>query len=300
MPCKSLPGMMVTGSTERNGWSNVDAVVLDGRPDAPFAHQSEAHHVAFLLRGSAKVEWKSPGRFLRHFCNPGSFTIVPAGSENEFLIDRPVQLLVWRFVPAMLDRVASDAWDEVNSSIDLSPVANKRDNEIWSLGQRLAGFIQEPVTGSRLYAETLQTQLLIQLLWNHSSLRPREATEPAGNEGQRFKRVLEYIQSSLGDEVSLNDLADVAGYSPNYFLGAFKRATGQSPHIYLTEQRITRACELLLNPHRSIVSVALEVGFSSQSHFTSVFRRLRKTTPAAYRRELLGLNADDAALEVSD
>jgi AraC family transcriptional regulator len=71
-------------------------------------------------------------------------------------------------------------------------------------------------------------------------------------------------------------------------LSAFRRATGKTPHRYLTEQRVAKACEILQNPHRSIVEVSLAVGFSSQSHLTSVFRRLLKTTPAAYREEILG------------
>ena len=72
---------------------------------------------------------------------------------------------------------------------------------------------------------------------------------------------------------------------------AFKRTTGRTPHRYLTELRIAKACELLQNPHRSIVDVSLAVGFSSQSHLTTVFRRLMKTTPAAYREEVLGLRS---------
>jgi AraC-like DNA-binding protein len=75
----------------------------------------------------------------------------------------------------------------------------------------------------------------------------------------------------------------------SYFLGAFKQAMGRTPHRYLTEQRIARACERLQDPHRSITEVAFYVGFSSQSHLTSVFRRYTKTTPAAYRDEVLGL-----------
>jgi AraC family transcriptional regulator len=56
--------------------------------------------------------------------------------------------------------------------------------------------------------------------------------------------------------------------------------------------RVARACELLHDPRRPITDVSLAVGFSSQSHLTEVFRRTMKTTPAAYRREVLGLNRE--------
>ncbi len=60
----------------------------------------------------------------------------------------------------------------------------------------------------------------------------------------------------------------------------------------MTDLRIARACELLHDPHRPITEVSLAVGFSSQSHLTEVFRRTMKTTPAAYRKEVLGLTRD--------
>ncbi len=296
MTCKSLPGMSVLASSQASQWKALDAFVLDGRSESPFCHRGDVHRVVFHLRGSARVEWKSPGRFVRFFSSPGAFTVIPARVESEFVFDRPIQILALNIKPGTLESLACDAWDLNDATVELTPAPNKRDQEFWNLGQKLASLLQAPSAGARIYAEALQTQICLQLLWRFSSLGTPAESEPESAEGQRFKRVLDYIQASLGDELSLNELASVAGYSPNYFLGAFKRATGRSPHIYLTEQRILRACELLKNPHRPIVAVALEVGFSSQSHFTSVFRRLRKTTPAAYRRDVLGISAEDPTL----
>ena len=105
----------------------------------------------------------------------------------------------------------------------------------------------------------------------------------------RLRRVIDYLDASLASEISLGDLADVAGLSPNYFLTAFKKATGKTPHRFLTEKRVAKACELLSNPQLSLVNVALALGFSSQSHFTTVFGRFMKTTPASYRAQVLGL-----------
>ena len=113
----------------------------------------------------------------------------------------------------------------------------------------------------------------------------------------RLRRVIEYLHGSFAEEISLDGLALVAGLSPNYFLHAFKQTTGQTPHRYLTELRIAKACELLHNPYWSIVEISLTVGFSSQSHLTTVFRRFVKTTPAAYREEVLGIRAHEAHAE---
>jgi AraC family transcriptional regulator len=170
----------------------------------------------------------------------------------------------------------------------LAEVIDRRDAELWGLGKRLAAFLQAPMAGSRLYAEALATQIALQLLWTCSASRAEESAGVGALDDARLRQVVDYIGVSLGGEVTLGELAEVSGLSPGYFVGAFRRATGKTPHRYLTEQRVARACELLEDPHRAIVDVAMEVGFSSQSHLTSVFRRFMKTTPAAYRQEVLG------------
>ena len=71
----------------------------------------------------------------------------------------------------------------------------------------------------------------------------------------------------------------MARLSPHYFLSAFKKWTGKTPHRFLTEMRIAKSRELLMKPQMSIVAVAPAVGFSSQSHFTTVFGRFTKTMP---------------------
>src|SRR5262249_8594620 len=154
---------------------------------------------------------------------------------------------------------------------------NKNDAEMWGLGQRMAAQIRSPVNGSRLYAESLSVQIAIQLLWNYSSLARVGAEHPGRLGDSRLRRVIDYIHDTLGDDVSLEALAEVAGLSPSYFVGAFRQATGRTPHRYVTEQRIAKACGLLQDPHRSINDVSAAVGFSSQSHLTEVFRRMMKT-----------------------
>ncbi len=100
--------------------------------------------------------------------------------------------------------------------------------------------------------------------------------------------MIDFIEDRLGEGLSLSDLATVAGLSPNHFARVFKRTFGTAPHRYLVEQRIARACELLGDPRRSLVEVSYTVGFSSQSHLNTVFRRYLRTTPAAYRQQIIG------------
>jgi AraC-like DNA-binding protein len=70
-----------------------------------------------------------------------------------------------------------------------------------------------------------------------------------------------------------------------HFAAQFKAATGIRPHEYLLRRRIERAKELLAGSHTPLVEIALEVGFKTQAHFTTVFARIVGETPNAWRRE---------------
>ncbi|MBI1774413.1 MAG: helix-turn-helix domain-containing protein [Proteobacteria bacterium] len=99
-----------------------------------------------------------------------------------------------------------------------------------------------------------------------------------------LRRVLEYIDVSLRENVGLAALAKIAGLSIWHFARAFKRAVGMPPHGYLLQRRIERARELLESTNLPIAEIALSVGFSDQSHFARHFRRLTGQTPTLARR----------------
>jgi len=101
----------------------------------------------------------------------------------------------------------------------------------------------------------------------------------------RLRRVLEYMQVHLDQELSLAALAAVAPMSPYDFSRLFKQSTGLSPHQYLLHQRVERAKHLLASPRRRIADVSQELGFPHQSHFATTFRALVGMTPREYQRQ---------------
>jgi AraC family transcriptional regulator len=282
-------GKTVVATTLSTGWGSVHGVILDGRVEEFFDYSSPFPVVSFNLRGVTRVEWKRAGRYSRFLAKPGDVLITPAGEGNSVRTNLPNEGFSCLIDPDLLQRLADQEWEAHGATVEIVESFNKNDAHLWSLGQLLAAQLRAPVSGSRLYAETLYTQIAIQLLWSYSSLPRQRETKLDRLEDDRLRRAIDYIQDTLADDVSLSALAEVAGLSPNYFLGAFKQATGLTPHRYVMERRIARACELLHDPHRSIADVSLAVGFSSQSHLTEAFRRFMTKTPAAYRKEVLGL-----------
>jgi AraC-like DNA-binding protein len=99
----------------------------------------------------------------------------------------------------------------------------------------------------------------------------------------RLKRVVDHIDAHLDRRVTLADMAEVAGLTRMHFAAQFRRTTGMSPHGYLLRRRVERAQELMRDPSRPLVQIALSVGFGTQPHFTTVFKRLVGQTPYRWR-----------------
>jgi AraC family transcriptional regulator len=100
----------------------------------------------------------------------------------------------------------------------------------------------------------------------------------------RMKRATDYMDANLAEPISLADIAAAAGLSRMHFAAQFRVASGLRPHEYLLRRRIERAQKLLLTSRMPLVEVAFEVGFKTQAHFTTTFRRLVGETPNVWRR----------------
>ena len=120
--------------------------------------------------------------------------------------------------------------------------------------------------------------------WQHSRGARRRGRRAPSFAKWRLRRAVEYIDAHLGEPVSLADIASAAGLSRMHFAAQFKSATGLRPHEFLLRRRIERAQEELLSDGASVVDVALSVGFQSQPHFTTIFRRIVGQPPHAWRR----------------
>ncbi|NJL41623.1 MAG: helix-turn-helix transcriptional regulator [Leptolyngbyaceae cyanobacterium RM2_2_4] len=99
----------------------------------------------------------------------------------------------------------------------------------------------------------------------------------------QLQRVLDYIHTHIDRDLSLAELASVINISPTYFASSFKKIMGIPPHQYVIQQRVEQAKVMLKRTDLAIADIALQVGFSSQSHLTQQFKRLTGMTPKQVR-----------------
>jgi AraC-like DNA-binding protein len=118
-----------------------------------------------------------------------------------------------------------------------------------------------------------------------SELRARRAGVPAsGLASWQLRRVKALVTATGENSISVGRLAEECGLSPRHFTRAFTRSTGLPPHRWLLEQRVEMAKQLLRDPTRSLVDVAIACAFSSQSHFTRIFTARVGRSPGSWRR----------------
>ena len=98
-----------------------------------------------------------------------------------------------------------------------------------------------------------------------------------------MRRVREYVQVHLGENIDLLMLAGVAGLSLHHFARQFKQSAGMTPHVYLTQKRVERAQEMMVQTDLSLAEIAFAVGFFDQGHLARHFRHMLGTTPREFR-----------------
>jgi AraC family transcriptional regulator len=138
---------------------------------------------------------------------------------------------------------------------------------------------------SELYADSLSLTIVARLLALYGespSSTSRKTVEALPK--WRLRRAIDFMEAHADRRISLGDLAQAVGLSRIYFAAQFRKATGLRPHEYILRRRIDKAKELLAKTDLSIVEIALTVGFSTQAHFTTVFKGFAGLTPLRWRQ----------------
>ena len=106
------------------------------------------------------------------------------------------------------------------------------------------------------------------------------------------RRAKEILRANIKRGVTLKEVARECGLSVGHFSHAFRRTLGVAPHKWLIEQRVVLSKDKLRDEGLSLSDVAVECGFSDQSHLTRVFRKTVGVSPGVWRRGSQAIASD--------
>jgi AraC family transcriptional regulator len=211
-------------------------------------------------------------------------TFIPAG-HRFYGWQKPRSLLRCTFIH--VDPLSSLLCSELRfAELDFRPRLFFFDADVWATALKLKAQLQYPCRSQKAYVEALGIALAHELTRLNEVGSALASETRGGLPGWQQKKVAQYIEEHLANEISLLSLAQLVRLSPFHFSRAFKQSFGMPPHRYLTWQRIERAKALLGERRLSVTEIGLDVGFSETSSFTAAFRKLTGETPTAYRRSL--------------
>lgn len=210
----------------------------------------------------------------------GDIDIMPSGYGDSWREDAANTSLFVAVAPTLLQRTADELEiAPTRRSIELRHQV--RDPQIEHIAWALDSERRSDYANGALYTESLATALAVHLLRRYTTAAP---SVPARLVPKRLQRLREYIDAHLDQSLGLIELARVAGLSPSHLKTQFRKETGMAVHQYVIARRVQRAHQLLSRTALPISQVALEVGFSHQSHLARWTGRILGTTPGELRR----------------
>jgi len=244
---------------------------------------SPQHLVSVHFGSPVRATCRYQGKFQRRIQRQGDIDVLPAGIPGVWRDESPVTVLVMRLTPAFLCGVAREMGQDPDL-IGLSPRLQWRNAQLEHIAWALKAEHESGYPSGPLYIQALGRAVAAHLLGN-AAHDPAQAPRERGLSARQLARVMDYVDAHLDGDVSLPRLAQVAGSGPSHFKALFKRSTGQPVHQYVVRRRVERARALLMQGELPMSQVALEAGFSHQSHMARWVRRLLGVTPKALLRD---------------
>jgi AraC family transcriptional regulator len=245
------------------------------------------HWLYFHTGDPAPLIQKRDDRLHESTLHQGDSLLVPAGQSSYWcqapdmsdVICAPLHICI---KPELIQKIA-EASDMDSKRFEFMHCFGQQDLQLHQIGMLMFAELKSGGMMGQLYIESLTQALVIHLLRRYSTLAKPIASPNNRLTHTQLQQAIDYIHAHLNRDLSLAELASVVNISPTYFASLFKKVIGISPHQYVIKQRVERTEVMLKGTDLAIADIALQVGFSSQSHLTQQFKRLTGVTPKQVR-----------------
>jgi AraC family transcriptional regulator len=268
----------------------VEVNVLEFAKDPGVSLQHQPALMMALRTGSLEVGSRR-SEMMRFTFGVGEMCLVPRHVETWLRTD---ELHYSYLSVGISDAALAAACDGTKDEVELCRVGKLVDARVGALAatvnaERIAGF-----PSGRLFLDSVEQALAVALV-NGYAVRHRSLQTHRGGLGSaRLRRIKEFIDAKIEDDLKLCEMAQAVELSTAYFTRMFRKSTGETPHQFLLRRRLERAKMMLRSADGRVLDVAVACGFKSQQHFAQVFHHVCRVTPTEYRREFLNDEMTDA------
>lgn len=216
------------------------------------------------------LQRKIDGRRSSDYLVEGDIMISPPYLRRKLSWDTDAEFLLLRLESKFFSLISQQF---TNLECQITPQLKLHDPLIQNIGLALKSELEVNGLCNRLYAESMMNALAVHILHRYSSKKPEIYNYSGGLPSHQLQKSIDYIQSHLSEDISLESIAAYVGISQYYFVRLFRQSTGYSPYQYLIKCRIERAKQLIMLEQGSMTDIAVQVGFASQSQFGRHFKR---------------------------
>ena len=170
-----------------------------------------------------------------------------------------------------------------------SKVISGSDEDGEKIRKCLEGLIHSYKTKNDFYELEIKSQLfhLFYLLFTHTFEKKNTVSGVRSDTVYNVKLILDYISEHYTEIITIEELAEMLHFSPQYFMRFFKKYTGMTCLDYINDYRLNTAARLLLETNKSVSEIAEEVGLRNVSYFNRLFKRKYEMTPREYRKKVV-------------
>lgn len=215
----------------------------------------------------------------------GDIEVIPARTVSRWEYGDRDMTFVLRLAPKAL-HAAAEELDLDPARVEIRNRFQLRDVQLEHILWAAKAEMERGFPCGRLYLEGLATALAAQLVANHSTHLRRQERIKGGFSDRRLKQVLAFIEENLSNELSLSEIATVAGLSVSHCKALFRQSVGLPIHQYVIRRRVERAVSLMRECTLSISQIALDSGFAHQSHLAMHMRRILGVSPKTLQATL--------------
>lgn len=284
------PGNRVLAESVGRGWRNVYAALATvnswSGELAPTGHPC----LAYCVRRPAQLRRRirGSGGLQVGTVQPRQFLMIPAHEATEWHRHGSSDMMMLYLRQDFIDSVARECRSRTAGGRSIDLALGATDPLLEQLALAVLRVLEAPEDGgSALYVDSLVHTLAAHLLRLDRLGGGRADDVGPGSRldvgGSGLRRTLDLVEAELDGELTVAKLAREAGLLPQTFARSFSRAHGTTVRQYVLQRRVEKAKHLLASTDVPIVDVALQTGFSSQSHLSTSFQKRLGVTPARYR-----------------